>query len=73
MALLMAMAPAMLPQGGQPLQPLPRLNNLSDTAGRLRSALAPAPHAMQRRVELTEVMPGRVSELPQVRHLLTAV
>lgn len=31
------------PLGGEPLQPLPRIANLSETAGRFRGALTPAP------------------------------
>ena len=33
---------AALPKGGQPLQPLPRIVNLSESAGRFRSVLTPA-------------------------------
>ena len=64
------MAPAMLPEGGQPLQPLPRLNNLSDTAGRFRSALAPAPHAVPLSDELEArlwLYNGKVAPLIEVR------
>ncbi len=64
------MAPAMLPEGGQPLQPLPRLNNLSDTTGRFRSALAPAPHAVPLSDELEArlwLYNGKVAPLIEVR------
>ncbi len=64
------MAPAMLPEGGQPLQPLPRLNNLSDTTGRFRSALAPAPHAVPLGDELEArlwLYNGKVAPLIEVR------
>ncbi|MBE0487974.1 MAG: multicopper oxidase family protein [Halomonas sp.] len=43
---LNGMALAMFPEGGQPLQPLPRINNLSETAGRFHSALTPGPHSV---------------------------
>lgn len=47
---------AVLPPGGQPLQPLPRIVNLSDAAGRFRSALTPGSH----RVPLSEELEARL-------------
>jgi suppressor of ftsI len=65
-----AMAPAMLPEGGQPLQPLPRIANLSDEAGRFRSVLTPAPQAVpigdEREARLW-LYNGKVAPLIEVR------
>ncbi|QTF92857.1 multicopper oxidase domain-containing protein, partial [Halomonas sp. BM-2019] len=66
-------APAVLaapPKGGQPLQPLPRIANLSETAGRFRSALTPAPHAVPLGDELEArlwLYNGKVAPLIEVR------
>ncbi|AXY43161.1 multicopper oxidase family protein [Halomonas sp. JS92-SW72] len=64
------MAPALLPEGGQPLQPLPRIANLSETAGRFHSALTPAPHAVPLGDELEArlwLYNGKVAPLIEVR------
>ncbi|AXY41019.1 multicopper oxidase family protein [Halomonas sp. JS92-SW72] len=58
------------PPGGQPLQPLPRLANLSETAGRFRSALTPAPHAVPLGDEFEArlwLYNGKVAPLIEVR------
>jgi FtsP/CotA-like multicopper oxidase with cupredoxin domain len=65
-----AMAPAMLPEGGQPLQPLPRIANLSDEAGRFRSVLTPAPQAVPLGDEFEArlwLYNGKVAPLIEVR------
>ena len=66
-------APAMLtalPEGGQALQPLPRIVNLSDAAGHFQSALTPAPHAVPLNDELEAKLwlyNGKVLPLIEVR------
>ncbi|PWV83184.1 multicopper oxidase family protein [Halomonas sp. A11-A] len=58
------------PLGGEPLQPLPRIANLSETAGRFRSALTPAPHAVPLGDELEArlwLYNGKVAPLIEVR------
>ncbi|MBZ0329305.1 multicopper oxidase family protein [Halomonas sp. ANAO-440] len=61
---------AALPNGGQPLQPLPRIINLSDAAGRFRSALTPGPHNVPLNDELEAKLwlyNGKVTPLIEVR------
>lgn len=61
---------AMLPEGGQPLQPLPRITNLSSSPGRFRSALTPAAHAVPLSDELKAKLwlyNGKVAPLIEVR------
>ena len=58
------------PLGGEPLQPLPRIANLSETAGRFRSALTPAPHAVPLGDEFEArlwLYNGKVAPLIEVR------
>ncbi|MFO7649537.1 multicopper oxidase family protein [Halomonas campaniensis] len=67
---LHGMAPAMLPEGGQPLRPLPRINNLSETAGRFHSALTPGPHSVPLGDDLEArlwLYNGKVAPLIEVR------
>ena len=64
------LASTMLPEGGQPLQPLPRIANLSETAGRFRSALTPGPHAVPLGDQLEarlSLYNGKVTPLIEVR------
>ncbi|MCE8011740.1 multicopper oxidase family protein [Billgrantia desiderata] len=61
---------AALPKGGQPLQPLPRIVNLSESAGRFRSVLTPAPHSVPLSDELEArlwLYNGKVAPLIEVR------
>ncbi|WP_416138568.1 multicopper oxidase family protein [Halomonas sp. HK25] len=61
---------APLPEAGQPLQPLPRITNLSEATGRFRSALTPAPQAVPLSDELEArlwLYNGKVAPLIEVR------
>ncbi|MBA2779564.1 multicopper oxidase family protein [Billgrantia kenyensis] len=61
---------AALPPGGQPLQPLPRIVNLSDSVARFRSALTPGPHSISLSEELEArlwLYNGKVAPLIEVR------
>ncbi|MBD3895838.1 multicopper oxidase family protein [Halomonas sp. ML-15] len=59
-----------LPEGGRPLQPLPRIVNLSDAVGHFQSALTPAPHTVPLSDELEArlwLYNGKVLPLIEVR------
>jgi len=61
---------APLPERGAPLRPLPRIANLSETAGRFRSALTPALHAVSLGDEFEArlwLYNGKVAPLIEVR------
>ncbi|GHE19981.1 multicopper oxidase family protein [Halomonas urumqiensis] len=61
---------APLPERGAPLRPLPRIVNLSESAGRFRSALTPATHTVPLSDELEArlwLYNGKVAPLIEVR------